>query len=332
MVSGAIAAGALLGVPAPVGAATEAVHFVYEAAPSCPKEREFVAAVLARTQKVALVDASQAARIFAIKIDSLRDTRRGAGFDAGFRGLLAIHRGEDTTTREVSGATCAAVSSALALVTALAIDPDSLRSAPAPAVAPLPPPPAAAPLSGREDRQSGIAWQWRVGGHLELGQFVAPRVPLGVGAFLELGRTNDRLLVLGLRALRIGLHYAATGSVDRAAGPAHFNWAALRLEGCLLHLQLASPASLDACAAFDVGGLRGSGEVNQAKNPTTPWLSVAPVLRLPCFFSGGWFVEAEAALILPLRRETFVFEPRDLFYQVAPAGPAAAFGLGYAFP
>jgi hypothetical protein len=330
MVLGTLAASVVLGVAVPVHAAAEAVHFVYEAAPSCPSEREFVAAVLARTQKVALVDASQAERIFALKINSLRDTRRGAGVSAGFSGLLAIHRGEDTTTREVKGATCAAVSSALALVTALAIDPDSLRLAPAPAAAP--PPPAAAPLPVPEHLESGVAWQWRVGGRFELGQFVAPRVPLGVGAFLELGRADDRHSILGLWALRIGPHYAATGSIDRAAGPAHFNWAALRLEGCVLRLRLAPPASLDACAAFDVGGLRGSGEVSQAKNPTTPWFSVAPVLRLPCFLSGGWFLEAEVALILPLRRETFVFEPRDLFYQVAPAGPAAAFGLGYAFP
>jgi hypothetical protein len=329
---GVLAAGAVLGVSAPVQAAAEAVHFVYEAAPSCPSEREFVEAVLARTQKVALVDASQAERIFAIKIDSPRDTRRGAGVTPGFSGLLAIHRGEETTTREVKGASCAAVSSALALVTALAIDPDSLRPAPAPALAPSPPPPAAAPLAVPEHRPPSIAWRWRMGGRFELGQFVAPSVPLGVGAFFELGRVNDSHSALGMWALRTGLHYAATGSIDRAAGPAHFNWAALRLEGCVLRLRLAPPASLEACAAFDVGGLRGSGEVNQARSPTTPWFSVAPVLRLPCFLSGGWFLEAEAALILPLRRETFVFEPRDLFYRVAPAGPAAAFGLGYAFP
>src|SRR5258707_195839 len=102
MVMGTLAAGALLGVSASARAAAERVHFVYEAASSCPSEREFVEAVLARTQKVALVDASQAERIFAIKI---------AGTNAGFSGLLAIHRGEETTTREVKGTSCAAVSS-----------------------------------------------------------------------------------------------------------------------------------------------------------------------------------------------------------------------------
>src|SRR5258708_38407940 len=104
MVVGTLAAGAVLGVAAPVHAAAEAVHFVYEAAPSCPSEREFVEAVLARTQKVALVDASQAERIFAVKIDSLPDPRRGAGGSPGFTRVLAMRQGEDTTKREGTGA------------------------------------------------------------------------------------------------------------------------------------------------------------------------------------------------------------------------------------
>ncbi len=326
-VTGVLLACALTLFGARARASAEAVHFVYEAAPSCPSEREFVSSVLARTQKAVLVEASQAERIFAIRIKAN---------NAGFSGLLAIHKGAEETTRDVSGVTCAGVASALALVTALAIDPDSLRSA-APAPPPAVPPPAVVPAQAPpvipETRPASIErWQWRSGARAELGQFVAPRLPLGAGAFLELGQGGERTSGLDVWSVRASMHYAATGTVQRAAGAAHFNWAALRLESCVLRLRLASTASLDACAAVDFGALHGSGEVAQPAAPLRPWFSVEPLVRLPWFFSGPVFLEAEAALILPLRRETFVFEPRTVYYEVAPAGPAVAFGLGYGFP
>jgi hypothetical protein len=347
----AVIAAGLAAIEGRARASVEAVHLVYEAASDCPARAEFVAGVLARTQKAILVDASQADRTFVVTLDQV---------GSAFAGRLAIHKGGETTTRDVKGPTCAAVTSALALVAALAIDPASLQSAPRPtaetaASQPPPPPPASSPhepaptippgassttVSGPTAAPAGDSWRWRLGARAEVGAFVAPHAALGAGAFLELARPESWRLAepgthgsgLGVWTLRVGAHYAATGQIERDVGAAHFNWAAVRLESCLLRLRFAASASLDACAAFDLGAIHGVGEVAESQPSTTPWISAGPVIRVPWFFAGSWFLEAEGALVVPLRRETFIFGPqRVVFYEVPPAGPAAALGVGYGF-
>ena len=85
-------------------------------------------------------------------------------------------------------------------------------------------------------------------------------------------------------------------------------------------------------AARSISGLlHGQGDVGVPSNATRPWFDVAPLARFRWELAEHWFVEASAALAVPLRRETFIFDPRTVFFEVPWAGPAAAVGIGYAF-
>jgi hypothetical protein len=98
-----------------------------------------------------------------------------------------------------------------------------------------------------------------------------------------------------------------------------------------LRVRFARGLDLRACGAFEGGALRGRGEqVPLSKTPLRPWWSVTPQLRLQWFFARSWFVDADGGLVVPLRRESFVFEdPTTTFHEVPVLGSRWAIGLGY---
>jgi len=120
VVAGCLALALIATAGSEARAAAEPVHVRYEADAGCPTRGRFVEEILARTRKATVVGPEEARRIFVVTV-------RATG--TGFVGRLEIKSGSDSAApREISGPTCAAVTSALALVAALAIDPDSLRS------------------------------------------------------------------------------------------------------------------------------------------------------------------------------------------------------------
>lgn len=127
----ALAAGALARVPGLLGSTAaaeplEPIRIVYDAGPGCPSSSDLEAEVRARTSRARLAGPDERARGFAIRIVQARD---------GFRGRLDVREPDGAlSTREVSGESCAEVASALALVMALAVDPQAtlvLRARPA---------------------------------------------------------------------------------------------------------------------------------------------------------------------------------------------------------
>ena len=103
------------------------------------------------------------------------------------------------------------------------------------------------------------------------------------------------------------------------------------VEGCFFRLGFTRRAAIEGCGAVDLGLLHGQGDVGVPSSATRPWFDVAPLARFRWDLAEHWFVEASAALVVPLRRETFIFDPRTVFFEVPVAGPAAAVGIGYAF-
>jgi len=167
---------------------------------------------------------------------------------------------------------------------------------------------------------------------------MAPSIAVGAAAFGEVARWNDddgeaAGAPLGLSTLRLGVHYAGTGTVRQAGGGATFDWAVLGVEGCFVRIRLARRADVHGCAVFDVGVLRAQGEeIPAPEGPIRPWLSAAPVLRIQWFIASSWFLDVEGLLVVPLRRDTFVFEnPPRTFHAVPPVGARAGLGLGYQF-
>lgn len=128
---------------------TEALVLHFEAPTDCPSRDVFVRNVRALTH-AATFDASpddERARVLSIVVGSDAD---------GHRGTLSLVEGETRATREFEAATCAEVVEALALATALALDPDALSGA-AEKSDPSPddPPPEEVTLEEDPDRKDG---------------------------------------------------------------------------------------------------------------------------------------------------------------------------------
>jgi hypothetical protein len=128
----------------PARADKEAIALEYEAMAGCPDRVKFVEQVHALTSKAEIVsDESAAHRKFEIRVSR---------FANAVHGELTIDDHVGRTARSVSGASCDEVISALALATAIAVDPDALGAEPAasasaavPTASPAPKPPPAKP-------------------------------------------------------------------------------------------------------------------------------------------------------------------------------------------
>jgi hypothetical protein len=126
---------------------TEPIRVRFEAPSDCPGEAAFLDQVRARTAKARVAAASEKARTFAVRL---------AHEGRSIHGRLAIEESaSQTEIREITGERCAEVVSALALITALAVDPQA-STAP-PARLPTAPPAPALPPFGSDPAAPGGA-------------------------------------------------------------------------------------------------------------------------------------------------------------------------------
>ncbi len=133
------AVGATLVVAATARAQVEAIRIAYHSGPGCPDEARFVGEVMGRTDRARRASGSEPGRTFDVSL---------TGEGSRSRGVLRItDAGGRVTKRDVAGETCTEVAGALALVAALAIDPQARTGTDpavhAPAAPPPPPPPPA---------------------------------------------------------------------------------------------------------------------------------------------------------------------------------------------
>jgi hypothetical protein len=114
-------AAALLCTALPARAEKETIALDYQVGAGCPDRSQFVARVHTFTTKAEIVsDGGAPLRKFGVQV-----LRAGSAV----RGELTIDDRGAKTTRQVSGATCDEVISALALATAIAVDPGALGGA-----------------------------------------------------------------------------------------------------------------------------------------------------------------------------------------------------------
>jgi hypothetical protein len=121
---------------ADVPASTEPIRIRYSAPAACPGETEFRREVFSRTARARVATGDEAARSFAVTIAEGADGSRGRLETTPLDGV--------TTAREVAGADCREVAAAVALIVALAVDPQARTGPPeegaAAAAAGTPPP------------------------------------------------------------------------------------------------------------------------------------------------------------------------------------------------
>jgi hypothetical protein len=333
------------------------VHIEYEAPGNCPSAHEFEAAVTGRTEQVELATDADGATAVAVKI---RVRATGSTY-AGH--LFMVGREGTMSRRDVEDTLCAEVVDALALVTALAVDPNASLSAahasppvatnaaPAPAP-PAPTPPAVpampeaprplvpdahpAPARPAEDepRTPTVPLTWHLDAGLEgdvLGGIAADAM-LGAGAFVELASTGRRVFAPSARFALLG---ASNGAFE--ARTAAFTLLDARVDGCPLRFGRTA-FSLRPCAAVDVGDLLASGlAIASQFSKSEPWVALSLHARLrwdaaPSRAKLAPFVELDGGVQFPLTRPTFAYENPDVTVaHPAAAAPTASLGAGLRF-
>jgi len=347
--------GALVGVLAAgiARAQTESIHLDYRADEGCPGAAWFFAQVEERTARARLASVNEPGRTFVVTL------ARGR---SGTVGRLAVQEAQRVTmAREVTGEQCRDVASALALATALAIDPLAAiapageRGRAAGGTEPSPDPahaksaseraaqsnpaasrPPAVPHPAVQDRSAEApapprAWAWRAGASVALATGLAPRLSLGAAGFVERETQYAAAIVSAVRISAFGLQ-AQDHAVESAF--ASFRFFFLRPELCSVRLRIGAALAAVPCIAVDLGMVSAGGSnIESPRSDERFWAAAAVEGRLRYAVSSTWFVQADLGLVFPFTRHRYYFrDPDTPIHAVPPLVATGTAGLGVAFP
>jgi hypothetical protein len=306
--SAALAASALALSAAARAAETEDVLLRYEALAGCPERARFEAEVQALSRRVQFVEAAAGAREFRVRFERKAD---------GVEGTLQISAETGQSERKVSGKSCNEVASALALATAIAVDPSVLgeSTAPEPATSPEQKreagPPAkvrdAAADRGRSDRvpapgpsKTGNA-MIGVGAGVETA--IAPGAPVRFA--VRLGwHPPDRWapvpFVEGAYLLPVTTEFVEFSSMFALRG------------GASLRLFESPPWSAGPELSFEVGSVKASGNdrvLANARAEQRLWVAGELAAYARWHATAAFFVELSAGALVPVLRRDYVYRP-----------------------
>jgi hypothetical protein len=331
---------AILGFGRVASAEPESVRIDYAAPAGCPDATAFLRSLKDRTTHFREAAPDQQARRFLVRVKAV---------GASFHGRLEIRAADGRATlRNVDAPVCDEVSSALALITALTIDPNALTGgptgarkspselAPGPAAGPnrqQSPPSAAAvaTLPPPATQEASQSWRWSAGllGHTTF--LISPSLGYGGDIFLEAEAPASSGLA---PALRMGIFLNQSDVELPNGAAARFQWALTEVDGCPVRLG-GTHLAIHPCAVFRLGVIRGEGRrISQPKQTVSLWSDVGPVLRLRLAVTDRLLVEAQVGLMLPLHRPTFdivdMGSPTTA-YSVPRLGGSAGIGMAYRF-
>jgi hypothetical protein len=321
----------------------EAVRIDYTAPVGCPDAASFWRSLRDRTTHFRQATPDEKARSFVVRVNAL---------PSSFSGRLEIGSpDESTAVRSVDSPICSEVASALALMTALAIDPDALTSSSKGARKTTAEPAAKPATEPRQERSApstvavvaraptdaptrAPSWRWSVGlqGHTTFA--VAPNRGYGGDLFVDAEAPDSSALG---PAIRIGVFFNQS-DVELATGPAvSFRWVVPGVEGCPVRLKVAAlHLAVHPCLAFRIGVLFGEGRsMTHPKQAASLWSDVGPLLRLRLAVTARLSLEAQGALLLPLYRPSFTILDNGsdtTAFSVPAAGGAAGIGVSYGLP
>lgn len=242
---------------------------------------------------------------------------------SGVRGKLSVRKPDgELTVREVPGASCREVDSAMALIAALMVDPlaagleraSSQRHAASTAPE---------PNSTAREANLGFRIEQRLTGQTA----VAPRFTWGQAVGVMLTHETSRFRPsLGLSAR------VARDTTSVAQGSAELDFAAAQLTLCPLGVRPDASWDLRACAAVQLGRLRGTGfDTPAAATKSVLWSSAGVELQARYQLLGPLWMGAEGTLGFPFSRESFHFEPQKILHRIPAWGASAALGVGLRF-
>jgi hypothetical protein len=332
------------------------VRFEVRGPPSCADDARLSSEVRARTERAREVVPGETPDLtLRVRIDAPASTGR-----AVVKGELVLTDSHGVeSSRQLTGESCEAVVSGLALVAALAIDPHAstapLALTPPRAVLPPPPPPPAPdippplvlaarteppPVEPPETSPAPATppTRWHITAGLDTGILGvgAPGVVATGGIFADIAREPRGAVSPSLR-LEVQRSLETTVSVANQNESAALTWTFARAEACPLRLAFWPALAIRPCALVDIGALSASasGPAN-ALSPTQPWAAAGGLARLEWVTAlsrtWGFVLEANAGIIFPIVRQSFLFDGSTSVYQAPSVTGLVSVGAGVRFP
>lgn len=311
---------ALVSVAVPVRA-DEPVHFVirYAAPSECWTEKMFVSRIVGRTDR-ARPGSGPGATLLDVRLERV---------DGEVAGRVRIAEpGSEERVRTLRGASCAEVGDALALIAALALDPDASSeprpepAEPEPLPRAAPPRPAPAPA-----RSPPLAWSFGAGALLVPVASALPDTDPGFGVWVD-AASQGRTLAPSVRVVLRRL----TGTARGRAGSAELALTTGVASICPLRAPADGPLALRPCLGFELGMLDAEGVgVDLPRRPSRLWLAPQLGGRAEWRVHGPLLLAAEAAAQLPLLRPRYAFDTGETVFEVPRLGAFLALEAGLRF-
>ncbi len=336
----------------PAAAEPQPFRVTFSTAAGCGSAAAFEDEVLKRTDRLRLADSGEAALVLSVEL---------APSAEGIEGRLTLRENDGlVSVREVPGGDCEEVLSAMALIAALTVDPLArpdreiplarrMRNRREPQSSPPPRPrrespkrviPRREPPKQKQEQERaepssaapanakpGLGFG--VGQRVTVQTAVMPGATLGLGAHAELAVTGPSLWSPRLRLSGI---FSQSGEIDAERGLAEFDWITARLQGCPVRFGFDRTWNIRPCAYLDAGRLHGAGsQIEPSDEKSVFWTAAGVEFSGELRVFGPLALGVEAGILLPFRRDRFLFEPDTELHEVPVAGFSGGVGLGLLF-
>ena len=314
---------------APAGAKPgQAFRLEYWARGRCPDAAEFARQIQTRAPRLRPADADEPALGFYAELEEQASSATGR--------LTARSPDGREVVREVRGPTCDDVATALALIAALAADPNQVVEPPAQRRA-HPTPRVRHASVDREplalenlepDREQ--RWTFGVGGGLAFDSSIAPSSSYGLGIAFDAEAPSGPLW---RPLLELSANRATAPSTQTIGGTASFTWFAFRLAACPLRWPANTPLFVRPCAFLDAGilGAQVSRDM-QNRDESKAWFATGGFARIEALAAEVVSFQLDGGITIPLRRYGFgVGGDAEDAFRVPASGILGRIGLSYRF-
>ena len=314
--------------PAAAAKPGEAFRLEYWAEGRCPDAVEFARQIQTRAPRLRPAEADEPALGFYAEL-----VERGGSASGR---LTARSPDGREVVREVRGPTCDDVATALALIAALAADPNQSLEAPTARPSSAPPRPTervsddALPPTELPAPDPASRWTYGVGAGLAFDSSIAPSPGYGLGIAFDAeapGGSAVRPLV-ALSATR-----AAASNTETGGGSGSFTWLAFRVAGCPVRWPEETPLFFRPCAFVDAGILDGDVALgSQSRDQSKTWLSSGGFGRIEALVAEVVSFQLDGGITVPLLRPTFdAGDGARQAFKVPASGILGRIGLSYRF-
>jgi hypothetical protein len=316
-----------LAAPAHAARPGQAFRLEYWADAACPDAAEFARQIQTRAPRLRLAEADEPALGFYAELAERGGTATGR--------LTARSPDGREVVREVRGPTCEDVATALALIAALAADPNQPVEEKVTEASVTGPPIRAHASNDRAlpfdvEADSKLRWTFGVGGGVGFESSIAPSPGYGLSITFDAeGYPGSAWRPLfSLSALR-----AVASDEGTKGGDASFDWVTFRLAACPARWPEETPLFIRPCGFLDAGFL-GADIHSEAsrQSETTPWFALGGFLRTEALVEEVVSFQLDGGLTVPLVRSSFsAGEEQQVAFKVPPTGFLGRIGLSYRF-